>query len=110
MIVPSLRNQGSIAAATLRSVDVLFLEGLCFLLERYRRWCVLNPECLCIGGRLTSILGKTLENVAWYYKEPYEKAKSLKDYIAFCKSTLGLITLFTRATLVSIVSILIRSR
>lgn len=26
-----------------------------------------------------------LENAAWYYPEPLEKAKYIKDYVAFCK-------------------------
>ncbi|KAL4865950.1 hypothetical protein BDV12DRAFT_199610 [Aspergillus spectabilis] len=33
---------------------------------------------------------KTLENAAWYYKEPYEKAKNIKDYIAFYKDKVKL--------------------
>ncbi|KKK15253.1 hypothetical protein AOCH_000376, partial [Aspergillus ochraceoroseus] len=27
--------------------------------------------------------GEIIENAAWYYKEPYEKAKHIKDHIAF---------------------------
>lgn len=26
-----------------------------------------------------------LKNAAWYYPEPYEKAKNIKDYVAFCE-------------------------
>ena len=26
-----------------------------------------------------------LKNAAWYYPEPKEKAKNIKDYVAFCK-------------------------
>jgi uncharacterized protein (DUF427 family) len=35
--------------------------------------------------RTDSGAGKTLENAAWYYKEPYDAAKNIKDYIAFCE-------------------------
>lgn len=31
------------------------------------------------------ILDKELANAAWYYPEPFEKAKHIKDYVAFCK-------------------------
>ena len=27
--------------------------------------------------------GRTLENVAWYYPEPLEKATEIRDYVAF---------------------------
>ena len=30
--------------------------------------------------------GKSLENAAWYYPEPFEKAMHIKDHVAFCKS------------------------
>jgi len=31
-------------------------------------------------------LDKTeLKNAAWYYPEPLEKAKNIKDYVAFCE-------------------------
>ncbi|KAI1799866.1 DUF427 domain protein [Daldinia bambusicola] len=26
-----------------------------------------------------------LANAAWYYPEPFDKAKHIKDYVAFCK-------------------------
>ncbi|CAI7599589.1 unnamed protein product [Penicillium manginii] len=26
----------------------------------------------------------SVEDAAWYYAEPYEKAKNIKDHIAFC--------------------------
>jgi uncharacterized protein (DUF427 family) len=29
--------------------------------------------------------GKTYEDAAWYYPEPKDKAKNIKDYVAFCK-------------------------
>ena len=29
--------------------------------------------------------GKQTKDAAWYYPEPYEKAKHIKDYVAFCK-------------------------
>ena len=29
--------------------------------------------------------GRTLDNAAWYYPEPYSKATHIKDYVAFCK-------------------------
>jgi uncharacterized protein (DUF427 family) len=28
--------------------------------------------------------GKTLDNAAWYYPHPLEKATHIKDYVAFC--------------------------
>lgn len=33
---------------------------------------------------LTNILDASVEDAAWYYAEPYEKAKNIKDHIAFC--------------------------
>jgi uncharacterized protein (DUF427 family) len=30
-------------------------------------------------------LGKELKDAAWYYPEPKEKAKNIKDHVAFCK-------------------------
>jgi uncharacterized protein (DUF427 family) len=33
--------------------------------------------------------GKTYNDAAWYYPEPSDKAKNIKDYIAFCKFSLG---------------------
>lgn len=30
--------------------------------------------------------GQTLQNGAWYYPEPLEKATHIKDHVAFCKS------------------------
>jgi uncharacterized protein (DUF427 family) len=30
-------------------------------------------------------LGKELKDAAWYYPEPKEKAKHIKDHVAFCK-------------------------
>ncbi|KAL2859603.1 DUF427-domain-containing protein [Aspergillus pseudodeflectus] len=35
--------------------------------------------------------GKTLENAAWYYKEPYDAAKNIKDYIAFYKDKVDIV-------------------
>jgi uncharacterized protein (DUF427 family) len=35
--------------------------------------------------KLNCSIGKTLENAAWYYKEPYEKAANIKNHIAFCE-------------------------
>jgi uncharacterized protein (DUF427 family) len=29
--------------------------------------------------------GQTYKDAAWYYPEPKEKAKNIKDYVAFCK-------------------------
>jgi uncharacterized protein (DUF427 family) len=29
--------------------------------------------------------GKELKDAAWYYPTPYDKAKNIKDYVAFCK-------------------------
>jgi uncharacterized protein (DUF427 family) len=28
--------------------------------------------------------GQTYKDAAWYYPEPKEKAKNIKDYVAFC--------------------------
>jgi uncharacterized protein (DUF427 family) len=28
---------------------------------------------------------KELKDAAWYYPQPFEKAKNIKDYVAFCK-------------------------
>ncbi|KAJ6620828.1 DUF427-domain-containing protein [Mycena sp. CBHHK59/15] len=30
--------------------------------------------------------GKTMKDIAWYYPEPSEKAKSIKGYVAFYKN------------------------
>jgi len=30
-----------------------------------------------------NVNGKTNENAAWYYPEPYEKARQIKDHVAF---------------------------
>jgi uncharacterized protein (DUF427 family) len=32
-----------------------------------------------------SYIDKTIPNVAWYYAQPYDKAKNIKDYVAFCQ-------------------------
>lgn len=31
-------------------------------------------------------IGKKLENAAWFYAAPFEKALDIKDHVAFCKS------------------------
>jgi uncharacterized protein (DUF427 family) len=28
--------------------------------------------------------GREIEDAAWYYPQPYDKAKNIKDYVAFC--------------------------
>jgi uncharacterized protein (DUF427 family) len=30
--------------------------------------------------------GQKIDNAAWYYPEPYEKAAAIKDYVAFYKN------------------------
>jgi len=41
---------------------------------------------LAIGRRRADETIETeLKNAAWYYPEPKEKAKNIKDYVAFCK-------------------------
>ncbi|KAL2815277.1 DUF427-domain-containing protein [Aspergillus cavernicola] len=35
--------------------------------------------------------GKTLENAVWYYKEPYDAAKNIKDHIAFYKNKVEIV-------------------
>ena len=32
-----------------------------------------------------NVNGKTLENAAWYYPQPLEKATHIKDHVAFCE-------------------------
>jgi uncharacterized protein (DUF427 family) len=29
--------------------------------------------------------GKELKDAAWYYPAPFDKAKNIKDYVAFCE-------------------------
>ena len=31
--------------------------------------------------------GKEIADAAWYYPQPYDKAKNIKDYVAFCESS-----------------------
>jgi uncharacterized protein (DUF427 family) len=31
--------------------------------------------------------GKEITDAAWYYPQPYDKAKNIKDYVAFCESS-----------------------
>jgi len=31
-------------------------------------------------------LGKEVKDAAWYYPEPFEKAKGIKDHVAFYKN------------------------
>jgi uncharacterized protein (DUF427 family) len=31
------------------------------------------------------VAGQEFKDAAWYYPEPYEKAKHIKDFVAFCK-------------------------
>jgi len=33
-----------------------------------------------------SVDGTEIKDGAWYYPEPFEKAKHIKDYVAFCMS------------------------
>jgi uncharacterized protein (DUF427 family) len=33
--------------------------------------------------------GKTYKDAAWYYPEPKDKAKNIKDHVAFCKCSLA---------------------
>ncbi|WPG99287.1 Hypothetical protein R9X50_00210000 [Acrodontium crateriforme] len=33
-----------------------------------------------------NVNGKELENAAWYYPQPYEKAANIKDHVAFYKT------------------------
>lgn len=33
--------------------------------------------------------GKTYKDAAWYYPEPSDKAKNIKDHVAFCKFSLA---------------------
>ena len=32
-----------------------------------------------------NVNGTELKDAAWFYPEPYEKAKNIKDHVAFCK-------------------------
>lgn len=43
----------------------------------------------CHGTTAPDMLhvGNELQNAAWYYPEPKEKAENIKDYVAFCEST-----------------------
>ncbi|KIW10774.1 hypothetical protein PV08_10073 [Exophiala spinifera] len=34
--------------------------------------------------------GKTLKDAAWYYPDPKDKAKNIKDHVAFCEYTCSL--------------------
>jgi hypothetical protein len=36
-----------------------------------------------LAGELIDNIGKTVENAAWYYADPYDAAKSIKDWVAF---------------------------
>jgi uncharacterized protein (DUF427 family) len=31
--------------------------------------------------------GSDVKNAAWYYQDPYEKAKHIKDHVAFCMNS-----------------------
>jgi hypothetical protein len=43
-----------------------------------------------------------LKNAAWYYPEPKEKAKKIKDYVAFCEFSSFLFFLFGNFSLVCV--------
>lgn len=43
-----------------------------------------------------------LKNAAWYYPEPMEKAKKIKDYVAFCEFSSFLFFLFSNFSLVCV--------
>ena len=50
-----------------------------------------------------------LKNAAWYYPEPYEKAKNIKDYVAFCECHIiqsyfaeGLVQLYSSTMLMAV--------
>jgi uncharacterized protein (DUF427 family) len=50
----------------------------------------LDSECFILcrwsGDEGTDEIAETeLKNSAWYYPEPKEKAKHIKDYVAFCE-------------------------
>ncbi|XXG94416.1 hypothetical protein Hte_000672 [Hypoxylon texense] len=50
-------------------------------------------ERLIFGAALTGIISdKELANAAWYYPEPFEKAKHIKDYVAFYKTKVDIVT------------------
>jgi hypothetical protein len=38
-----------------------------------------------ISALLIFLLALELENAAWYYPEPMEKASNIKGYVAFCE-------------------------
>ncbi|KAJ5457391.1 hypothetical protein N7530_012665 [Penicillium desertorum] len=35
--------------------------------------------------------GRTLENAAWYYRDPYDAAADIKDHVAFYKDSVQII-------------------
>lgn len=41
---------------------------------------------------------KDVQDAAWYYNEPYEKALNIKDHVAFCESLLFPVSLSWTAT------------
>lgn len=38
-----------------------------------------------IAKILMTLLDKDVQDAAWYYPEPYEKALNIKDHVAFCE-------------------------
>lgn len=41
-----------------------------------------------IAQILIPVLDTNVQDAAWYYSEPYEKALNIKDHIAFCEFVL----------------------
>ena len=34
------------------------------------------------------VIGSELQNAAWYYTQPKEKAENIRDHVAFCELTI----------------------
>ncbi len=64
----------------------MWVEGHGFVLQRQCRW---FADDLHYSERLLTRVGNELKDAAWYYPEPKEKAKNIKDYVAFCKLEMG---------------------
>lgn len=37
------------------------------------------------NSRIDLVIETEFKNAAWYYPDPKEKAKNIKDYVAFCE-------------------------
>lgn len=87
--VPPIGDKG-VSFCQIGSHDILWVEGQCEILFccswRYHHL-LSGSVCEYYYQKHADVgrVDETVPNAAWYYPEPFDKAKHIKDFVAFCK-------------------------